>query len=895
MRRHVSALSCFVLSFTSLAAQQPEPPAAQPLPPVRVHGRLVTADGSPVVGAALRYGRLTEATTAAVLQQPQTVTDAAGRYELQLSPPRPPQPGSEEGAQVEPEAPSLLLVAAKGFAAVAVTVPWQLRNQEAQVPAFLLAIEGAAGVVYAEATEVEDLVLTPGRRLVSRVRDEAGKPLAGVRVFARDLLRESQLFGGDASSALFACDAVSDAAGIVDLPCVLPNGGELTFQLDGYHMQRIAPVSTATPVEVSMRKGGRIQGRVLDKEGHSIAGARVVIGYERQSGMESQPPLPTGADGSFRTNLDHPGRWRATVWRQQDGGNIQGHSAVLTGSRENLEILIEVGEKEKEKVAPLPVRVVAKGTGKPVARFRVAAAWHEYANQNPGYREYLLGNGLQTAKVASDGEGSVRAPGQHEIASGWLRVFAPGFAPLTQQVEWKEPTAGQAPEAIAVELEAEAVVRGVLRDEASGKPVAGVQVVARVHQDPSLGFYGHELMSVLAVATSGADGAYELRGLGAGHWDLRAIGGKRPRCPLVDVELTAGEQRAGVDMTLPSGAVVAGKLVGAAADRAVRALLVRVPPQAFGGVMTSFGNHGEEQPLLVPIGKDGTFHCEGVGIDNWHLVLRVPSPPRLGGDLYLPIEPFRVRPGGVQREFDCSLDRPGTIRGRLTFAAVEVPFDQLVVVARGVSDDGQGFFSPFDMQLPGPRSFVSPTGEYELHVGPGSYRLAVVDLGTMLLLHDEAKKVDVKSGGAGTVDLQPELARIEIELKGPADGKPMADVERVEVRVLSKAMKALGAKFDGNDDYDRGLGIRWPVGQAVHSVVLPLGDATFQCRNTVQAIRIDDNRWNNAPLGRAEMEIARGNGAKTRCVIEIGTPPEVVDPEAKKDGDAAVVEEVLIK
>ena len=202
------------------------------------------------------------------------------------------------------------------------------------------------------------------------------------------------------------------------------------------------------------------------------------------------------------------------------------------------------------------------------------------------------------------------------------------------------------------------------------------------------------------------------------------------------------------------------------------------------------------------------------------------------------------------------------------------------------SCEGRQFFSPFDTSFPGPRSFVTPTGDYELRVGPGSYQLMVVDLATSIQLHDEAKRVEVAAGGAVERELKPELTRIELELKTAADVKEMAAVDRIEVRILSKALKESGMQFGANDNYDSGGGLRWPAGQTKHTVVLPLGEATFLCRNGIAQLRIDDERWNNPPLGRAELEITIGQGAKTGVVIEVGGPPEIPDPSKEKKADA---------
>ena len=77
-----------------------------------------------------------------------------------------------------------------------------------------------------------------------------------------------------------------------------------------------------------------------------------------------------------------------------------------------------------------------------------------------------------------------------------------------------------------------------------------------------------------------------------------------------------------------------------------------------------------------------------------------------------------------------------------------------------------------------------------------------------------------------------------------------------------------------------------PFGATRLSLVLPLGDARFLCRNNASNLRLDDQRGNASLLGHAELEISTGQGAKTSCKIELGATPEIPEPDAKeKDGE----------
>ncbi len=165
---------------------------------VRLTGRVITWDGQPVVGAAIRYEVAKVNLTAELLRTPHAVSDADGRFSLMVKPPEP-------KADQRPE----LFVAQKGMAAVRRNIVWSSRaaataasdedsqnNENAWYAAMdvqpWIAPEAARKPFeYAEETKVGNLVITTGNRLFGRVRDVAGKPLAKVRVVATDMYEGS--------------------------------------------------------------------------------------------------------------------------------------------------------------------------------------------------------------------------------------------------------------------------------------------------------------------------------------------------------------------------------------------------------------------------------------------------------------------------------------------------------------------------------------------------------------------------------------------------------------------------------------------------------------------------------------------------------------------------------
>lgn len=888
----LSLLGALMLPGFAAHAQEQTPPApAAAHPAVRLTGRVITWDGRPIAGAALRYELSKDHVTAELLRAPHATTAADGTFELVQQPP-------PRNATSAPQ----LFVAAKGMAAITKWITWTRKGGTPTVHNDLVMVLDEDGdeiwvpldhplavgkaqqePEYEPETKLGDLVLAEGARLTGRVRDEHGKPLAGVRVIAQDLLEQGNALRGGRAFGFYAT-AVSDEGGIFVVPHTLPFGATLQFQLDGYQRERLDPVDTASNLDVTLSSGGWIAGRTVDHEGRAVADASVSVAYELAGGITNSPAVKSAVDGTFRINLDRPGRWRATASRKVGDHHEQARSDVLQGPKEQLELVFKEPAKD-EQPKRIPIRVVAKASGKPVAAFRAFTVWEEYANQNSNYLEYRLRNAQQAAKLGKDGTAEVPGPGKHSPSVGVLRVIAPGFAPFTKkELEWKEPEAGKAPEPVVAELEPEATVRGWLVDENSGARVAGAKVWAQRRQDPNQGTYNDGSGPPTDAVTTGEDGTFLLTGLGEGGWEILVRDPKRPRAPAKDVDLAAGEQKADFVIQVASGAAVEGRLTGAPLGNGTKVFLSRLPKQSFGDSQNYYSYYSYNQQQVgndaVEVKPDGSFKLEGIALENHLLVMRQPSPPRHGGDLYLPLEPFRVRAQGIQREFDCSADRPGTIRGKIEFPHAVLPYERIAVVAQLINDDNNNRVYYSNPHYPGPRAFAGPTGEFALRVGPGNYQLLVVDLGTSLLLHTETKKVEVATGANVERSLQIPLASIEVELKPAADVKAMAEVDRLEIRIVPKAGKG-NHRFGGNDNYDTGAGLRWPRGVQKLQLVLPLGEASFFCRSQTVNLRVDDNRWENAPLGRAEMEIDVGGNAKSSCTIEVGAVPEIPDPDKK--------------
>ncbi|HEU4417954.1 MAG TPA: carboxypeptidase-like regulatory domain-containing protein [Planctomycetota bacterium] len=819
-----------------LAAARAQAPAAKPAEPFTATGRVITWDNHPIAGARIALAGDDGPATDEILRSDGLVSAADGTFTITL-----PANATAPDAAHEHSARSLV-IAKKGFAACRATVP-------ARGP--WTDLRGG------EPFAIGDVVLVPGTRLFGRVRDAQGRPVAGAVVTARDLLGE--VFG-DGREASASCRARTNAAGIFDLPCALPSGSGLVVAADGWFVERREPVAAGAPLDIELHESGWIGGRVLAEGDQGLAGARVSIVYEASE--QTQNVVADDA-GMFRAPVLHPGRWRAhAVAEGKPGRPVRsGTSALGSGAAVDVRIPTEAPEVDAVE-RKLTVRAVTKGTGAPVKTLRAAAQW------GGGGEPWVLFQLAAQARQAAPGEnGSVEIDGpRDEAQTGVLYVLAEGHAPLQQgSVSWS----ADAP--VTVELEPEASISGIVRDAATGKPIAGAFVTV-TSTGPGAAMMAHWAERAEAPLRTAADGTFRVGQLGAGEWDVNVFATGHRLVPPSTVTVKTAEARTGVAFDVPAGAKVAGKLTGAPIGTGWRVVLA---PLGIDPRMQQFGasdmwDAGSSGPSGNAVGADGAFCFDGVAPGHYQVTLVLPAPPRTGAWMWLPVESLRVRTEDVVRDVDIRGDRAYTLRGRITFPAATAPFENLLVQAMPEMPH-QMFGNQWGGNVAA-RAPVGADGSFELPVLDGALRLEVFDLALGARIAT-TKRVVVR-GADVAHDIAVPLANVTFELKA-AESAAMACVERVQVQCKLAGEDNPFAAWAGMHVHGGGRGLLLPRGATTLKLALPHGEVSLQLMNHAHRLRGDDRGEEPAPVGTAEVQVPEQ--VKGTVTIDVAPPPEVPD------------------
>jgi hypothetical protein len=581
-----------------------------------------------------------------------------------------------------------------------------------------------------------------------RVLDEAGAPLAGAGVVAgsereittADCLRQPQARAGDDGAFRLELERAPELL-------LVAADGRLGLCLEAASLR--ARDGAFDCGDLWLPRGDVRHGRVVDAAGAPIAGARAIASDALGDGQ------------AFSGDADRKGRYAAFATSDARGlfalPGVAGGMRLEVSARDHttrsighfgasapttIELAQSPPASEPPEVVPEPkrtriVRVRARdaASGEPIRAFRAGVVWTMGGTAWLRLQQ-MLRDGGEPANAEGVAALHFPVPPMPAQLSPSIGVRAPGHALANIASD----------DDVVVDLEREARLAGVVTDAASGRPLAGVQVWAL----PRLTLFDPD-----GAVLTGEDGRFELTGLASGEHNVLA---RHPERPSVHarVELTAGHATPGLKLAMKSGCRLDIELTGRPMPAGARIRLVPAPPVIgpnFIGLVDMHLNHAG-----APGASVATF--TGLPANDYTVLLHLPARPRCGPPLEVFLDKIELRDEGARRQIDIASAAAARVRGRVTVQSGGLAADRLLVFSRGGGVAGAIIFSGGLHGIPGWRAFVSPSGEFELLVPPGTHRLWVVDLETGLPVHVE-EEAELPSGET-KVDLQVDPAIVTV-------------------------------------------------------------------------------------------------------------------------------------
>lgn len=774
-----------------------------------ITGRLIDEAGKPIAGAAVGAFAWNDfVDTAQLLRAPTTTSTVDGSYRLHAS---------------RAQSFGVLVLAAADRQACA-----------RQITDELIERGGDLG----------DTMLVPGSRLLGRVRDTNGAPLAGVRLRVESCIADPMSF-----HVLLLAGATSDAQGIFAVPCVPPTGMRLFAEADGYRTQSRL-VALDTPTHLTLQHVGMVRGKVVDAGGAPVGGATVrgII----VEGRNEQRQVCSAADGSFAITVPSTERFRIEACEGTPPYR-RFSSELLRGAADA--VLVKSWD-EARPARVVQVEVIDAASKARIEHYRLS---HHYILPTLQHAALLLHCRDRTS------------------CSG-IATFRPGPPPLIMVQDNAVPTTQllavvvDAPEhgfavvpvpdalqgPLVVALGPEAILAGRVTSGAGNAVLAGVAVRAMQYAQNSGGGMG--AIEADWPRTDG-EGKFALRGLRPGRYFVQAHAPDRPASAVSTIELHAGDNR--LDLTVADPLWLEFELLGTMPSvPGCVAALQRQPTMRAG--QPGFFRHpvGRLSPFAL---RTGEFRLGPVDEDRYSLQLFMPSRTRVASGT-------RLELGVVKAGAKVRIELPDLsaciVHGRVVLP-VEVPTERIAIVAAVI--DAQ----PKAWQHPRPNvAGIDRDGRFAIDLPAGRYRLQLADVATGIVFHTEPMPLQV---GASTAEctLRPELHRLEVQCVPQQPGGKVV-VGNFEV-ILPRPGEDVGQAFLGwSSSSNRSQTGCIPFGPDLPQLwLVPPGTIELRARRCEQVLCPWSYGAAMVDVGRTSVEI---DGAEQRVVLRIPppTPDEVL-------------------
>jgi protocatechuate 3,4-dioxygenase beta subunit len=527
----------------------------------------------------------------------------------------------------------------------------------------------------------------------------------------------------------------------------------------------LATVRAGAPArcDVELAPASRISGRVVDESGRGVAGAALEAESVERSGLqglerleriradwcEGRLLLPaaaceSGPDGSFRLVSLEPAAHDLSA--RKDGYLEAKSFGIPAGSPEVILTL--------KRGSALTGRVLDPG-GAPVKEAQVLLTRSRSAEVHRlfDWMQVEVDSSRSEVRAATDPEGRFRLEGL-TAGSFDLSVSAERFPPLQKEVAH----AGAPLDLGDLILEEPRSISGAVYGPA-GAPAAGARVWAapprkQVQPSNSLRLADPE---PLAETKSGTDGSFNLTGLRAGSFEVRASAEGFAEAAAVAV--TAGQR--GLKLVLQRGLRIQGTVVEEETSAPVSGAEVRL------------GRRGE---VLAETDARGTFRVSGLPVDSLHgngtTTVQVSHP---SFDLYQDWN-ARVLGRDEKSPLRISLSRSERITGRISGpSGLPAAGARVWIEVQGLPPDAMGYNPARDLRavsgsegeftMPAPAALRSMVGEIRFSVAASH------------LLHGRGRTgpIGLPPTGANWPEVQIVLGRSAIEGKvTDEEGRPIA-------------------------------------------------------------------------------------------------------------------------
>jgi len=672
---------CALISVAGVRAQQPAAPHTR-----TAHLQIIGVDGLPVAGAGVCVAKYLDVRTDDALQRPAARSGADGRITVAV----PWIDGPPSHLQ------ATLLVAAPGLMAASFSFPYGTTGDH------------DFGVV----------CLLPGTILRGRVRGENNKPLAGVRVNARET---------GIAPHHWSTSTVTDEKGVYALRCAPRGVTSLSFYKPGYYVEKLFPVRPDSPVAPTLQRSGFISGRLL-----GLDPSKVELRVQAQAADYFWVPSTLAADGSFRLPVVNRRAVQLQVGDWQDRILLQ--PEPVAGPCEGLEL----------KAVTVPLTVAVTRGGKPVPAFDVVAAWNDERDTSAWRQQYPI------AGKGEPGQGGVLVVKMPASASlGVLYVSAPGCA--TTRVAVPIPGDGS----LEVDLEPAGSIVGKVVD-ADGRAVAGAEVFAqRLPRNARMSFTFNRSANRLLTA---ADGSFEIGALTKAEYVVQVEHSDYALPKGLRCKVEAGKVAKLEPLSLAPSPIIKGTIIA----RGLRpGCTVREARAGFSMGMGEYRYTRQRTAVAVVDARTGKFELRDLDSRRCELELVMPAshancqPMRfLLGEFTPGAEPIKIEGPDL---------RLSHVRGKLIGLIPSGATAGLRVVALEESEKRFGRPRPYNA------ADVAADGSFDLLLPPGKCPLVVEDAVSAIRIA-RVDDVVVVAGQDTNLDIPVELRAVTFELAANLGG-----------------------------------------------------------------------------------------------------------------------------